>query len=83
MTIDTDVLVVGSGAGGATTAMMLAEAGRRVTVVEEGPWVDPDEVEPFCWRRWSASTATRVRRRRSAPRRWPTPRVAAWGGAPR
>jgi choline dehydrogenase-like flavoprotein len=47
VTIDTDVLVVGSGAGGATTAMMLAEAGRRVTVVEEGPWVDPDEVEPF------------------------------------
>jgi choline dehydrogenase-like flavoprotein len=46
-TLETDVLIVGSGAGGATTAMMLAEAGRRVTVAEEGPWVDPGEVEPF------------------------------------
>ena len=45
--IDTEVLVVGSGAGGATTAAVLAEAGRDVTVVEEGPWVEPDAVEPF------------------------------------
>ncbi|HEX5614447.1 MAG TPA: GMC family oxidoreductase [Acidimicrobiia bacterium] len=45
--LDTEVLVIGSGAGGATTAALLAEAGRRVTVVEEGPWVDPDAVEPF------------------------------------
>ena len=46
-TLDTEVLVIGSGAGGATTATMLAEAGRTVLVAEEGPWVDPDEVEPF------------------------------------
>lgn len=46
-TIDTEILVIGSGAGGATTAAMLAEAGRTVLVAEEGPWVDPDEVEPF------------------------------------
>ena len=45
--LDTEILVVGSGAGGATTAALLAEAGRDVTVVEEGPWVDPDAVEPF------------------------------------
>ncbi|MEA3019029.1 MAG: hypothetical protein QOI47_553 [Actinomycetota bacterium] len=45
--IDTEVLVIGSGAGGATTAAVLAEAGRRVTVLEEGAWVDPDAVEPF------------------------------------
>jgi len=47
---ETEFLVVGSGAGGATTAAVLAEAGRRVTVVEEGPWVDPDAEdapEPF------------------------------------
>ena len=37
---DCDVLIVGSGAGGATTAAMLAEAGLDVLVVEEGPWVD-------------------------------------------
>jgi choline dehydrogenase-like flavoprotein len=45
--LTTDVLVIGSGAGGAFTAAALAGAGRTVTIVEEGPWVDPDEHEPF------------------------------------
>jgi choline dehydrogenase-like flavoprotein len=45
--LSTDILVIGSGAGGATTAAKLAAAGRTVTVIEEGPWVDPDAVEPF------------------------------------
>jgi choline dehydrogenase-like flavoprotein len=43
----TEVLIIGSGAGGAVTAAALASAGRTVTVVEEGPWVDADAVEPF------------------------------------
>jgi choline dehydrogenase-like flavoprotein len=43
----TEVLVIGSGAGGATTAATLAAAGRDVLVVEEGPWIDPDEIEEF------------------------------------
>ncbi len=43
----TEVLVIGSGAGGATTAAKLAAAGRDVLVLEEGPWVEPDAVEPF------------------------------------
>jgi len=46
-TLDTDVLVIGSGAGGAATAATLSAAGRDVTVVEEGPWIDPDALEPF------------------------------------
>lgn len=45
--LTTEVLVVGSGAGGAVTASRLAAAGRRVLVVEEGPWLDPDRHEPF------------------------------------
>jgi choline dehydrogenase-like flavoprotein len=43
----TEVLVIGSGAGGAVTAARLAEAGRRITLVEEGPWLDADCCEPF------------------------------------
>jgi len=43
----TEVLVVGSGAGGAPTAALLAEAGFEVLVVEEGPLVRQGEVVPF------------------------------------
>jgi len=46
-TLDTEVLVIGSGAGGATTAMVLAEAGRSVLVVEEGPDIEPGTLTPF------------------------------------
>ncbi len=46
-TIDTEVLVIGSGAGGSVTAARLAEAGRSVLVAEEGPWYAPDAQVPF------------------------------------
>ena len=45
--LDTEVLVIGSGAGGATTAARLAEAGRSVLVVEEGAWVPAEATVPF------------------------------------
>ena len=46
-TLDTQILVIGSGAGGAVTAARLAESGHHVTVAEEGPWVEADAFEPF------------------------------------
>ncbi|MBE2258952.1 MAG: GMC family oxidoreductase [Rhodobacteraceae bacterium] len=36
-TIDTDVLIVGTGAGGGVTADLLSAAGLRVVLIEEGP----------------------------------------------
>lgn len=47
MTLAAEHLVIGSGAGGAITAALLAEAGCDVLVLEEGPWVDADDVEQF------------------------------------
>lgn len=41
----TDVLVVGSGFGGAITAYHLAAGGARVTVLERGPWLESEEFE--------------------------------------
>lgn len=38
-----DVVVVGSGPAGATVARALAREGADVVVVEEGPWMTPDE----------------------------------------
>lgn len=45
--MDCDVLIIGSGAGGATTAATLAEAGFDVVVAEEGPWVEQGSIAPF------------------------------------
>jgi choline dehydrogenase-like flavoprotein len=41
--VETDFVVVGSGAGGATAAVTLARGGFDVTVVEAGPWRDPED----------------------------------------
>jgi enediyne biosynthesis protein E9 len=44
-TDSTDVLVVGSGFGGAITAYHLAAGGAKVTVLERGPWLESDDFE--------------------------------------
>lgn len=47
MTTTCDVLVIGSGAGGAPTAALLAEAGLDVIVVEEGSHIEQGAIVPF------------------------------------
>ncbi|MER3520729.1 MAG: hypothetical protein C4317_00160 [Acidimicrobiia bacterium] len=45
-----DIVVVGSGAGGATCARNLAIAGFEVALVEEGSWVEDDDFDSNLWR---------------------------------
>lgn len=40
---ETDVLIIGSGPGGAGVALKLARAGMRTITLEQGPWVTPAE----------------------------------------
>jgi choline dehydrogenase-like flavoprotein len=63
--LSADVVVVGSGAGGAVVASQLARAGLEVMVLEEGDWVRPSEyghATPMeslrrCWREAGLSAA--------------------------
>ncbi|MBF0177707.1 MAG: GMC family oxidoreductase [Magnetococcales bacterium] len=45
--IRTDILVVGSGPGGAMTATLLAENGQAVIMLEEGAWTSQESCIPF------------------------------------
>jgi choline dehydrogenase-like flavoprotein len=44
---DSEIIVIGSGPGGAITACLLAEAGRQVTLVESGPFLTLEECPQF------------------------------------
>jgi choline dehydrogenase-like flavoprotein len=43
----TEIIVIGSGPGGAVTAATLASAGREVLLIEEGPDLAQDSCAPF------------------------------------
>ena len=45
--IRTNVLVIGSGPGGAVTGLLCAEAGRSVLMIEDGPDLPVDSAPPF------------------------------------
>jgi choline dehydrogenase-like flavoprotein len=45
--MDSEIVVLGSGPGGAITACLLAEAGREVTLVESGPFLTLEECPQF------------------------------------
>ena len=55
---DCDVAIVGSGAGGAAAAALLAEAGLDVLVLESGPYVDHTAIPPIRSTGSRCSTAT-------------------------
>jgi choline dehydrogenase-like flavoprotein len=45
--LDSEILVIGSGPGGAITACLLAEAGRDVILIESGPFLTLEECPQF------------------------------------
>jgi choline dehydrogenase-like flavoprotein len=66
-----DFVIVGSGAGGGAAARALARAGARVVVLEEGPLVTRDQVNPFM--RASMATLFRNQGKQAAFGRATTP----------
>ena len=79
--IEADYVVVGSGAGGAAAAAILARAGRSVAIVEAGPWRAPEDYPSSAYgamRDLLADWGTLVTRSRAL---WPIVQASCVGGS--
>ncbi|MFT3771865.1 MAG: GMC family oxidoreductase N-terminal domain-containing protein [Minicystis sp.] len=79
--IDVDFIVVGSGAGGAAAAVVLARAGRSVAIVEAGPWRAPEDYPSTAYgamRDLLTDWGSLVTR---APALWPIVQASCVGGS--
>ena len=79
--IEADFVVVGSGAGGAAAAVILARAGHRVAIVEAGPWRAPIDYPTTAYgamRDLMADWGTLVTRSRAL---WPVVQAKCVGGS--
>ncbi len=45
MSVDYDVIIIGSGAGGGTLAHQLAPSGKRILLLERGDWLKREAPE--------------------------------------
>src|SRR3954465_10612766 len=75
-----DFVVVGSGAGGAAAAVILARGGQRVAIVEAGPWRAPQDYPSTTYgamRDMFADWGSLVTRSRAL---WPVVQASCVGG---
>lgn len=78
--LEADFVVVGSGAGGASAAVILARAGHSVAIVEAGPWRAPEDYPATAlgaMRDLFADWGTLVTRSRAL---WPIVQASCVGG---
>lgn len=77
---EVDFVVVGSGAGGASAAVVLSRGGAKVAIVEAGAWRDPDDYPESAYgamRDLVDDWATRMTRGRAF---WPVVQARTMGG---
>lgn len=81
VTEEADVVVVGTGAGGAVAAKELAAAGLNVVILEDGPFIRPEEVSRNCGMGMSQILAEAGLRTMIGPTATPTMQGRCVGGS--